>query len=272
MTLNDRPRQDNHAPSPNQRRLADDFVMGMRFFSRLPVGDAAHVAPSLNRMAPALPFVSFAIGALPALILMGLCWMTAPPLVAATIAIGVLALLTGAMAEDALADAADGLGGGANIERRLEIMTDSRHGTYGVLAIVLFAVLRISALGAVATVSPLAAGALLLASGVLARSGALWLAVVLYPAREGGAAASAGRPDMRSYFLGLAFAVPLAFILAGPFVGVVGLVVAAVVAVGVIAGWVALCRRLVGGQTGDLIGALQALVEMAVLAVFVIFA
>jgi adenosylcobinamide-GDP ribazoletransferase len=52
---------------------------------------------------------------------------------------------------------------------------------------------------------------------------------------------------------------------------VLGLVVAVVLAVGVITGWAAWCRRLVGGQTGDLIGALGALVEIAVLTALLLF-
>ena len=166
--------------------------MGLRFFSRLPAGGAPHEVPSLSRMAPALPFVSLAIGLGPALLLVLLCLLATPPYLAATLAVGLAVILTGAMPEDARADAADGRGGGSSIERRLEIMKDSRHGTYGVVAIGLFLLIRITGLGAVAAVNPLAAGALMLAAGIAARSGALWLSLDLPAAREGGAAASAG--------------------------------------------------------------------------------
>lgn len=276
MIPTERPKQDNAPPETGppslQHGLGDDFAMGVRFFSRLPLGDVQAGSPSLARIAPALPFVSLAIGAGPALVLMGLTWLGAPSLVAAAIAVGVMIGVTGAMSEDALADAADGLAGGSTIERRLEIMKDSRHGTYGVVAIVLHLVIRIAGLGAVAALNPLAAGGLLLAASVIARSGSLWLAAELPAAREGGAAASAGRPSRRAFAIGLGFALILTFILAGPFVGGAGLVLAALVALVIATGWVWICRRLVGGQTGDLIGALQALLETAVLAVFVIFA
>ncbi|HHY48631.1 MAG TPA: adenosylcobinamide-GDP ribazoletransferase [Alphaproteobacteria bacterium] len=259
-------------PVPHGPRLADDFLMGVRFFSRLPAGEEPHAVPSLERMAPAAPFVSVAIAFLPALAMMGLCWVTAPPTLAAALGVGLLVALTGAMPEDALADAADGLVGGATIERRLEIMRDSRHGTYGVVSIVLSLIVRITGLGAVAAVNPLAAGGILIASTVLARSGSLWLSVDLPSAREGGASASVGRLGRRGFFVGAAFALLLSFVLAAPFVGVLGLLVAVAGAAGIAAAWTSTCRRLVGGQTGDLIGALHALIEVVVVAILVTFA
>jgi adenosylcobinamide-GDP ribazoletransferase len=243
----------------------------MRFFSRIPVGDAPHQPPNLSRLAPALPFASVAIGFLPALLTMGLCWMTAPPLFAAACGVALLVVVTGAMPEDALADAADGLFGGATVERRLEIMKDSRHGTYGVLAIVISVLLRVTGLGGIAAVNPLAAGAILLAAGVVARSGSLWLSVELPAAREGGSSASAGRVSRQDFAIGAGFALVMAFVLAAPFAGLFGLGLALLAAGGVALGWVWTCRRLIGGQTGDLIGALHALIELAVLTMLVLF-
>ena len=53
---------------------------------------------------------------------------------AAALALGAGAILTGALHEDGLADVADGFGGGIDREAKLEIMRDSRLGTYGALA------------------------------------------------------------------------------------------------------------------------------------------
>ncbi len=129
----------------------------------------------------------------------------------------------------------------------------------------LFIVLRVMGIGSVAAVNPLAAGAIWLASGIVARSGGLWLAVALPPARAEGAAATAGRLSKRNFAVGAVLAVVLLFVLAGPATSALALGVAVVLGVGVIAGWTAWCQRLVGGQTGDLIGALVALLEIAVL-------
>lgn len=245
--------------------------MGLRFFSRLPTGAAPHEPPDLNRIALALPFASLVIAAAPALLLAGGGFAGMPALFLAGLALALSALVGGAMAEDAAADAADGLFGGSTPEQRLEIFRDSRHGTYGVLAIVLFVLLRAGALAALLAISPLAAGCLFAAAAVLSRSGALWLSLRLPPARADGAAHAAGRVRPRPFWIGAGFAVLLCFILAAPFVGVLGLAVALALAAVVAAGWAAICRRMVGGQTGDLTGALQALLEIAALSTFMLF-
>ena len=252
--------------------LQADFIMALRFFSRLPTGDSPHQTPDLARIAMALPLASVAIGIGPALLLIGGVLIGLPSYFAAALAVGAMVMANGAMAEDALADAADGLFGGQTSERRLEIMKDSRHGTYGVAALCLFLLLRVTALGAAAAVNPLAAGAMWLAASIVARSGALWLAVALPPARANGASATAGQVPMQSFVVGAVFAVVLLFVLAGPATSLVGLGAALLLALAVITGWTALCRQMLGGQTGDLIGALGALVEIAVLAALLPFA
>lgn len=254
-----------------QLGLGADIIMALRFFSRLPSGHSPHETPNLNRIAMALPLASVAIGLGPALLLAGAALVGLPALFAAALAVGAAVMAGGAMAEDALADSADGLFGGSTRERRLEIMKDSRHGTYGVAALCLFLVLRVVGIGSVAAINPLAAAAIWLAAGIVGRSGALWLAVALAPARADGAAATAGPLHKRSFAIGAALALMLLFVLAGPPTSVLALALAVVMAVGVIAGWTALCRRLVAGQTGDLIGALGALLEIAVLTALLLF-
>ncbi|HLV85247.1 MAG TPA: adenosylcobinamide-GDP ribazoletransferase [Devosia sp.] len=258
--------------APGGIGLTDDFVMAVRFFSRLPTGSIAHQKPELNRIAMALPLASLAIGAGPALLLLGGGLVGLPGYFAAALAVGAMVLVSGAMAEDALADAADGLFGGQSPARRLEIMKDSRHGTYGVAALCLFIMLRVTGLGAVAASSPLAAAAIWLAASIAGRSGALWLVVALPAARPDGLAATAGAVSGRSFAVGAVFAVLLLFVLGGPATNLLALGLAIAAALAVMAGWSALCRRLVGGQTGDLIGALGALVEIAVLAALLPFA
>ena len=245
--------------------LKADFIMALRFFSRLPSGHSAHEIPDLNRIAMALPLASVIIGIGPALLLIGAALIGLPPYFAAALAVGAAVMAGGAMAEDALADSADGLFGGATRERRLEIMKDSRHGTYGVAALCLFIVLRVVGLGSLVAINPLGAGTIWLAASVVARSGAVWLAVALPPARIDGAAATAGRLLKRSFAVGAALALILLFVLAGPPTSLLALAVVLVLVVALIAGWSAWCRLLVGGQTGDLVGALVALLEIAVL-------
>ena len=155
---------------------------------------------------------------------------------------------------------------------RLEILKDSRHGTYGVAALCLFIVLRVVGLGSVAAINPLAAGGIWLGAMVLARSGALWLPSALPPARADGASASAGRVTKQSFCIGAAFALLLTFVFACPFAGLLGLLLAVVLTALITWCWTVICKRLIGGQTGDLIGALQALIEVGALTAFLVFA
>jgi adenosylcobinamide-GDP ribazoletransferase len=272
------PLQDNGPPrppepeAPRQWRMSDDLVMCLRFFSRLPTGDRPFEAPDLGRMALALPFASVVIGLGPAVLMVVLVLLGVPPWFAAGMGVLAMILVTGAMPDDAVADAVDGLFGGHSVERRLEIMKDSRHGSYGVAALTLYIVLRVAAIGGVATVNPYAAAAIWIAATILARSGSLWLTHELPPARSGGASAAVGQVGLRPWLVGAGFAAVIAFVLAAPATSLLAVVLALIATAAIAKGWSRLCRRLVGGQTGDLIGALHVLIEIGVLTVLLIFA
>lgn len=266
------PKEEAPQPRATERpALADDLIMALRFFSRLPTGERPHEQPDLSRIAMALPFASLIIGVLPAFLLLGGGLTPLPKLFVAAIAVAASAIVTGAMAEDAIADSADGLFGGTTRERRLEIMKDSRHGTYGVVALCLFLLLRVSALAALDEVDPIAAGAVWLAAMLMARSGALWLTVALPPARPTGASASAGRASPMAFAIGAILALILAMLLSATSAGLLGFSLSVALLALLAWGWSLLCRKLVDGQTGDLIGALQALLEIAALAAFLMF-
>ncbi|WP_196259139.1 adenosylcobinamide-GDP ribazoletransferase [Pelagibacterium limicola] len=267
MAASPSPGNDNSQPSQGGNLVAD-LVMALRFYSRLPAGRSAHEVPDLNRIAMALPFASLVIGIGPAVLLLVLAVSGVPPLFAALAAAAMFAIVTGAMSEDAAADAADGLFGGATPERRLEILKDSRHGTYGVLTVVFVVGLKVAALSAIVARNPLAAASVWMAATMLARSGSLYVSLRLAPARGTGTAASVGRLSRNGFILGIVFASIIALVLAAPFTGLLGLAVALAFGALVVIGWTLLCERLVGGLTGDLIGAAQALLEIAILAVF----
>lgn len=262
------PINDNRLPA-DPLGFGESLLMALRFYSRLPTGTLPHKRPDLNRIAPVLPLAGVVIGLGPVLLFLVLRWMDVPGFFAAALAVAALIVVTGAMSEDALADAADGLFGGRTIEDRLAIMKDSRHGTYAVSALAMFLILRVVAVGSVAV--PLEAAALLLTAPLIARSGALWLTIALPAARSGGAAASVGQVTTRNFVIGAAICVIVSFATAGFAVGIVGLAAAYGLCALVAVLWVTLCRRMIGGSTGDLIGALQALLEIAALTAFMIF-
>jgi adenosylcobinamide-GDP ribazoletransferase len=253
----------------NNRSLVSDLVMGLRFYSRLPVPGFPHEVPDLNRMAPAIGFASVIFGIIPAALLVIFSLLGMPPLLSVSLAVAAYVIITGAMAEDALADSADGLFGGNTIATRLEILHDSRHGTYGVSALVLLLLVRVGALAGLVAISPFAAACVWIGAGVLARSGAMWLTLALAPARHEGSASTVGRVAPLPFWGGMAISLALAFIFAAPFAGLLGLIVAVAVLALICLGWARLCAHLIGGQTGDLIGALQALLEIGALSVFV---
>lgn len=183
-----------------------------------------------------------------------------PAPVAAGLLLAAQVLLSGAMHEDGLADAADGLWGGLTPERRLEIMKDSRTGSYGVLALVLSVGLRWSLLSGL-----IAAGlwGAVIAAAVLSRAGMPALMAALPPARAGGLSRSVGRPGAGTAAGAVALALGLALVLTG------APALAAALGAGLaVCGGGALARAKLGGQTGDILGAAQQLAEIAALLAF----
>ncbi len=128
-----------------------DLAGCLRFYSRLPVPQLPgepdpHRSPDFTTLPRMLPLAGLIL-ALPAALVLAAGWAVGlGPFLAATLAVAVAVVATGALHEDGLADVADGFGGGATRERRLEIMRDSRIGAYGGAALVLALALRIGAL------------------------------------------------------------------------------------------------------------------------------
>jgi adenosylcobinamide-GDP ribazoletransferase len=204
---------------------------------------------------PWFPVVGAAIGAAVAGVYAG-SRLLLPPGVAATLAIAAGVVLTGALHEDGLADVCDALGGWTR-ERRLEILDDPRQGTFGVIAIVLSLVVRITAL---ASLGPAAAVAALVAAHALSRSAMAVLMLALPPAREGlGSSYAAGATVRRCSIAAIAGLALAAIALR---VWAIGAAVACALGVAIVA---RVARKAFGGQTGDVLGAAQQAGEIAVL-------
>ena len=124
----------------------------IRFYSRIPVPALPwevdpHAVPDFRILPRMLPLAALLIAVPSALVLAAGSAAGLPPYVAAALGVTVGLLTTGAMHEDGLADTVDGFGGGHTVERRLEIMADSRTGAYGVAALVMMLVIRTLVLG-----------------------------------------------------------------------------------------------------------------------------
>jgi adenosylcobinamide-GDP ribazoletransferase len=243
----------------------------VRFYSRLPVprlpgeGDI-HALPDFRLVPRAVPLAGLAIALPSALVLAGAGLSGVHPMLASALGVTALVIVTGAFHEDGLGDSADGLFGGHTPERRLEIMKDSRLGSFGAVAIALALLLRVTALGSiVAAAGGLAAAAVLLVAAMASRAAGAWLLAGEAPARAGGASAAVGRPTFATAWiaLGLSAAIGCGLTLLAR-LPPTGLALACVLSALATLGLARLARRLIGGQTGDIVGAVQQVTEIAV--------
>src|SRR6476620_9675063 len=125
----------------------DDFRTAVAFLTRLPMPHPDGAKPeNFVRAHRMFPVVGALIGAAVGLLCLGLRYVGVPDLAAAALALGGSAILTGALHEDGLADVADGFGGGRNLAAKLEIMRDSRLGTYGAVILLVSFAAKIAAL------------------------------------------------------------------------------------------------------------------------------
>src|SRR5918996_6396208 len=133
------------------KALSTELKTGLAFLTRLPLVPSAPVAaPDISRTSWTFPVIGAGIGALGALAYAIAHGLGLHAFVSGTLAVATTVLITGALHEDGLADTADGFGGGTTSERKLEIMRDSRIGTYGVCVLILSFGLRWCALAAIA--------------------------------------------------------------------------------------------------------------------------
>jgi adenosylcobinamide-GDP ribazoletransferase len=246
--------------------LMADCLNGIRtsiaFLTRLPLGQSASGQDiDIARASWAFPISGIVVGLIGAVVYalafkLGLGpWPSAALCVAATLGV------TGCLHEDGLADAADGFGGGATRERKLEIMRDSRIGTYGVCALTLSILLRVAVIATLARL-PFTFWALI-AAHAAARAVLPIFMTIVPPARDDGLSRAAGQPPQQTALIAGALGVLILVALLGPLAGIAALVLLAVVMA--LMAW--LSSAQIGGQTGDVLGALEQISEIAVLLV-----
>jgi adenosylcobinamide-GDP ribazoletransferase len=247
--------------------LLHQFGAAWTLLTRLPwpLAGAFELA-AVGRGVWAFPLIGAILGTLAG----GIYWLARegglPALVAAALAIGFLALASGALHEDGLADTADGFGGGRSREEKLAIMRDSRTGAYGVLALVIVTLIRIAALAAVGGAEGFAG---LAAAAALSRGVAALPMTLLPPARSEGLGYGAGRAPTLAACVALVVAAGLATAFAAGYGLPWPLLGAAIAATLVVAALVAvLALRHIGGFTGDVLGAVILTGEAAALAAF----
>ncbi|MGI9601303.1 MAG: adenosylcobinamide-GDP ribazoletransferase [Acidimicrobiales bacterium] len=229
------------------------------FLTRIPVGLGDN-PPPLSAAVPWFPLVGAAIGAVVAGVYAA-AETVLPPTLAAALAVTVGLLVTGAFHLDGLADMADAVAGGATRERRLEILEDSRLGTYGTAAVALQLITQVVAIGSLA---PGDAFLALVAAHALGRAAAVALMGIGPPAKSHGLGVDY-LADLSRVQIGVGVGLGLVstVLLGWAGLSAIGAAILVVTAMAVLA------RRAFGGIGGDVLGATEQLTETAVLLVAV---
>jgi adenosylcobinamide-GDP ribazoletransferase len=248
-------------------KLLDELRATLLFLTRLPpslIGADAAIRPDFTVAARMFPIAGAVIGAAGGLVLI-LAWLLGlPALVGAGLAVAATMVLTGALHEDGLADSADSFGGDTR-EKKLEIMDDSRIGTFGAAALVVSVLVRTAALAAIAVRWPLAAALALVAGEAISRAAVVRAWHDLPAARASSLANDTGPPDYNAMLLGIALAAGIVVVLALPALGWRATVLGSVLSVAAAYGAIRLTANVLGGRTGDTLGACQQVTLVAFL-------
>lgn len=265
--MNSRPKKKN--ASRSRISLWRRFVAAARFLTRiwLPFSEEPSARSAMEALRGGVvffPIVGGLVGLFTAAVFLAAVWGGASPLLAAFIAIGLEALVTGAFHEDAFADACDALGGGWSREQILKIMKDSRIGAYGAVGLIVGVGARAAAMAALIERGEVWAAASLVAAATIGRIAIVAMMAAIQPISDGNPHTKdvAGRQTL--------FALVIAVVTSAPFWlpwFVVDLVTASItmaVVVCVFIGFHHTIRTRVGGSTGDLLGCTAFLVQLLV--------
>lgn len=243
------------------------FLTALQFFTRLPVPRwVGHSASQLNQAARYFPLVGIVVGALSATVL-ALAAHCLPLSVAVLLAMTAGILITGAFHEDGLSDFVDGMGGGFTREKVLAIMKDSRVGAYGVIALVLALLMKFQLLLELTHRHslPFMAATLIATHGFSRFLAVSIMATQSYIRDDDSARAKPAAQQISPSSFAIATltgmaALAMLFLADTPVVNLSSAVFAAILMRSFLA-W-RLQKRL-GGYTGDALGAVQQLTELA---------
>jgi adenosylcobinamide-GDP ribazoletransferase len=241
---------------------AEELKAAIVFCTRLPLLRATPIAGgALAKAAWAFPIAGLLVGVVGAMVYALAHRAGVPGWPAAALTVAATLLVTGALHEDGLADTVDGFGGGKTREQKLDIMRDSRIGVYGVSALTISLLLRVGALASFPN-GHLVVWALIAAhAGARATMPALMF--LLPPARSDGLSFAAGRPPGDSAAAAVVLGLLILMICLHPARGILALIFLSLAVV--LMAW--LSSSQIEGQTGDALGALEQVSEIAILLV-----
>ncbi len=236
-----------------------DLAVAGTFLTRLPFRPPSNLGMSeLSSAVGMFPIIGLIVGCLGGAAIWLAATVNIGPVAYGFIGLAVMALITGALHEDGLADFVDGIGARDRL-RRLEILRDSNIGTFGVLALIFSIGLKAGLLGGFS--KPTIAMAVLIVAAAISRGMMPILMYFMRPARSDGLGHDAGRPSAGGVGTALLFSAIIAFIIFDFWLAILALFLSAAATIAI--GWVA--HRRLAGYTGDVLGAAQQCVEITVL-------
>lgn len=235
-------------------RLAEAQIALMTL-TRVPAGRVADPVPTIAAASWAFPIIGLIVGGFSALGFVLALGVNLPVALAALIAIAVGLIVTGALHEDGLADVSDGFGGGQTTERKLAIMRDSQVGSYGVLALILAIAVRAVCMTEIDNSTIIICA--LVALSAASRAAIVLVLFVLPPARADGLGQSATSVELVRCIVALVCGLGALIVMTNAWL----LVIVAMAVAGMLVAWIAV--RQIGGQTGDVLGAVQQVTELA---------
>jgi adenosylcobinamide-GDP ribazoletransferase len=242
------------------RHLLTDLRIAISLCTQLPVGPSTAVAEGdVARASWAFPVAGLVVGLTAAIVYWLASRVNLTVMPASALAIATTALLTGAMHEDGLADTADGFGGGKTREQKLEIMRDSRIGTYGACALITSFLLRWSAVAEIA--DPRFVTIAMITAHVAARASLPAFMAFVPAARADGLSSGVGRPPPQS--VAIAAVLGAVGLLLGFGLGSAMFAISMLAVIGLLLA--SFAQRQIGGQTGDVLGALEQIGEVTIL-------
>lgn len=234
------------------------FLTAVMFYTRIPcprwVDHSEHI---LNKSTKYFPLMGWLVGGVAAAVFWLCLYGGIPETLAVLLSIIATVWLTGAFHEDGFADSCDGFGGGWTREQILNIMKDSRLGTYGAIGLLLLLLLKFFSL--LELPAPLVP-AILLGGHSLSRLTATGLIALLPYARED--ASSKVKPVAKKlstgeFTLATFFGILPLLLLGKP--EVFGLILPLMLSTLLLGRYF---RKWLGGYTGDCLGATQQVNEV----------
>ena len=252
--------------SLDAREILIDILAALMFLSKFPVSweKISEDPPDFSRAFWAFPLIGLFLGSISGCVTLLFSFLGLSSFVSVTIGISIGMLITGALHEDGLADSFDGLIGGNTTEQKIEIMRDSKIGTYGCIALLLNILIKIGCLTSLAEQSLWLVFSGFIVSGALGRAMIVFLRSMSDPVSDKGLSSITERTEGAVLWSALGIAFLSAIIFAPFWVAIVGFILCIIFTYFIRA----YVENKLGGITGDILGATEQLSELIFLLLF----